>query len=71
MKDRYIGTNEIRARTGLSKAKVNEIMHMFEYRGQMYRVGTKLLVKERIFEDWLEHECRVEGVNERRMRRVI
>lgn len=71
MKDRYIGTAEIVDRLGCGRTQANEIMHMFEMRGQMYKIGRVLRVKERIFNDWLEHECRQESAREkiRRMKK--
>lgn len=64
MKDRYIGTSEIVDRIGCGRTQANEIMHMFEVRGQLYRVGNRLKVKERIFNEWLERECRIPSVYE-------
>ena len=68
MKDRYIGTAEIVDRLGCGRTQANEIMHLFEQRGQMYRIGRMLRVKERIFNDWLEHECRQESAREKKRR---
>ena len=56
----YYGTREIRAALGIGKTKANELMHMFEARGQLYRVGTRLMIKAKTFEDWLEYECRAQ-----------
>ena len=64
-RDRMIGTPDIMERKGCGKTQANEIMHMFEWRGQMYKVGRKLKVKEKIFNDWLERECRIEGRRQR------
>ena len=71
MKDRYIGTAEIVDRLGCGRTQANEIMHMFEARGQMYKIGRVLRVKERVFNDWMEHECRQESAREkiRRMKK--
>lgn len=55
----YYGTREIRAVLGIGKQKANEIMHMFEARGQLYRIGRLLKVKEKVFQDWLSYECKV------------
>lgn len=54
----FYGTREIRAVLGIGKTKANEIMHMFEQRGQVYEVGNRYKVRAQIFEDWLEHEAR-------------
>ena len=55
----YYGTREFRAVLGIGKTKANELMHMFEERGLMYRVGRLMVVKAKVFEDWLEYECRI------------
>ena len=60
MKDRYIGTAEITERTGCGRTFANELMHRFEAQGQAYKMGNRYKVKERVFEDWIEHECRIE-----------
>lgn len=60
MKDRYIGTAEIVERTGCGRTFANELMHRFEARGLAYKIGNRYKVKERVFEDWIEHECRIE-----------
>ena len=69
MKDKLIGTAEIVDRLGCGRTQANEIMHAFEARGQMYRIGRSLKVKEKVFEEWLEHECRQESIREK-MRRT-
>lgn len=61
MKDRYIGTADIVEILGCGRTYANELMHMFEKRGLMYKVGRRLKVKERVFRDWLNHECKVEA----------
>ena len=70
MKDRYIGTPEIVDRLGCGRTQANEIMHMFEARGQMYKIGRTLKVKEKVFADWLEFECRIPGIRERARRTI-
>ena len=60
-RDRYLGTPDIIEILGCGKSYANELMHMFEARGQMYRVGRRLKVKERAFKDWMNHECKAEG----------
>lgn len=61
MRDKLIGTKEIGEVLGVGKTCANEIMHLFEKRGQLYRVGKLLKVKEKVFRDWLEYECK-EGI---------
>ena len=55
----YYGTREIKAILGIGKTKANEIMHMFEQRGQLYRVGNRMKIKDKHFQDWLD-EMRTE-----------
>ena len=69
MKDRLLGTPEIMERTGCGRTQANEIMHLFEVRGQLYRVGNRLKVKEKVFNEWLERECRIPSLRERRDKR--
>jgi len=69
VKDKLIGTPDIMERTGCGRTQANEIMHAFEARGQMYRIGRSLKVKEKVFEEWLERECRQESIREK-MRRT-
>ena len=38
---------------GISKSKANAIMHMFEYRGQLFRDGRLMRVEISVFENWL------------------
>lgn len=54
----FYGTREIRAMLGVGKTKANEIMHMFEGRGLTYMIGNRYKVKAKVFEDWLEYECK-------------
>ena len=60
IRSQYYGTREIRAILGIGKTKANELMHMFELRGQAYKVGKLYKVKEKVFNDWLNYECKVE-----------
>ena len=61
MKDeRYIGTAEIMKRLPVGKTKANEIINQFAARNQLYRIGRVKMIPEKVFEDWLRHECRVE-----------
>ena len=57
---KYIGTAEIMARLPVGKTKATEILHLFAERGQLFRVGRVMMIPEKVFEDWLRHECRVE-----------
>lgn len=69
MKDRYIGTAEIMNSLGCGRTFANALMHRFQARGQAYKVGRLFKVKERVFCDWLEYECRQPSLAE--SRRVI
>ena len=57
---KYIGTAEIMARLPVGKTKATEILHMFADRGQLFRVGRVMMIPEKVFEDWLRYECKVE-----------
>jgi len=65
-RERYIGSKEIMFILGVGYTRANEILHMFEYRGQMYRIGRSMKVKEKVFNDWLQYECKQEGIHFRR-----
>ena len=65
----YFGTKDFMRLLGCGKTYANELMHKFEHRGQAYRLGkNKYRVKRKTFEDYMENECRIEGVNERARR---
>ena len=66
MKERYIGTAEITESLQCGRTYANEVMHLFEARGQAYKVGNRYKVKERIFNEWLERECRIPSYHEKR-----
>ena len=57
---KYIGTAEIMARLPVGKTKANEIINLFAARNQLYRVGRIKMIPEKVFEDWLRYECKVE-----------
>lgn len=58
----YYGTREIRAILGIGKTKANELMHLFVERGQAYKVGRLFKVRVNVFNDWLDYECKMEGI---------
>ena len=60
IRSQYYGTREIRAILGIGKTKATEIMHIFEARGQLYRVGNRMKIKDKHFQEWLQDECRTE-----------
>lgn len=55
-KRRYYSTNDIMEILGISKAKANAIMHMFEYQGKLLREGKLMRVEVSVFEKWLEEK---------------
>lgn len=50
---RYYDTKDIMDVLKVGKRKANEIMHMFEQRGEMFRDGKTMRVRISYFEDWL------------------
>lgn len=59
VKVQYYGTREIRAILGIGKTKANELIHLFEERGLVYRVGRMKKVKASTFNDYMEYECKI------------
>jgi len=57
-KKRYYSTKDIQTMLGISRSKANQIMHMFEYRGQLFRCGSTLRVEITVFEDWCREQTR-------------
>ena len=53
---RYYSSKDIQGILGVSKSKANEIMHMFDQRGLLFRSGKVMRVRVTYFEDWLEHQ---------------
>lgn len=66
--DYSFGTKDFMRMLGCGKTFANELMHKFEYRGQAYKMGVHYRVKRKTFEDYMEHECRIEGVHEKARR---
>jgi len=54
MIDRYISAKDVREALGCSRDKAYEIMYSFDARKQLYRIGRKLMIKERVFKTWIE-----------------
>ena len=53
--ERYYSPKDIMAILSVSKTQALKIMHGFEQRGQMYRLGDKLLrVKATDFDAWMQ-----------------
>lgn len=61
MIDRYITAKDIRAALGCSRDRAYEIIYSFDARGQLYRIGRKLMIKERVFKLWLEEHNTNQG----------
>lgn len=58
---RFYSTQDVMEILGISKSKANQLMHMFEFRGQLFRDGRVMRVKIKDFEQWLkerENKCR-------------
>ena len=60
---RYYDTQDIMDVLKVGKHKANEIMHMFEQRGEMFRHGKTMRVRKSYFEAWLE---RMDGPENRK-----
>ena len=56
-RDRYLSAQEVKEILGVGRTKLYEIMHMFERRGQLYKVGRLLKVRESDFNNWMKGEC--------------
>lgn len=49
----YYDTKDIMDVLKVGKRKANEIMHMFDQRGQLFRFGKTMRVRKKYFDDWL------------------
>ena len=69
----YYDTKDIMTVLKVGKRKANEIMHMFDQRGQLFRLGKTMRVRKKYFDDWLNqmdgHESRRKTI-EMQMQRV-
>lgn len=54
----YYSSKDIQEILGIGKRKANEILHMFEQRGQLFRDGKTLRVRITYFEEWRD---RIDG----------
>jgi len=62
-KRRYYSTKDIEEILGVSRSKANQIMHMFEERGQLFRDGSTMRVEIPVFDAWCEEQTqRPEGI---------
>lgn len=65
----YYSSKDIQEILGVGKRKANEILHMFEQRGQLFRDGKTLRVRISYFEEWrdrIDGEAKRAQVIERR-----
>lgn len=51
---RYYSTAQVQNILDISRTKANEIMHLFEKRGQLFRHGNTMRVEIKVFEEWLK-----------------
>lgn len=58
----YYSSKDIQEILGVGKRKANEILHMFEQRGQLFRDGKTLRVRISYFEEWRD---RIDGDTKR------
>lgn len=58
----YYSSKDIQEILGIGKRKANEILHMFEQRGQLFRDGKTLRVRISYFEEWRD---RIDGDTKR------
>lgn len=59
----YYDTKDIMDVLKVGKRKANEIMHMFEARGELFRFGKTMRVRKTYFENWLN---RMDGPEKRK-----
>lgn len=62
-KRRFYSTQDVMEILGISKSKANQLMHMFEFRRQLFRDGRVMRVRIKDFEQWLkerESKCRAD-----------
>lgn len=52
-KCQYYSSKDIEEILGISKHKANEILHMFELQGKLFRSGKTIRVKIKYFDEWL------------------
>lgn len=50
---RYYSTAEVQTILSCSRTKANEIMHLFEKRGKLFRMGNMMRVEKKALEDFI------------------
>ena len=62
VQQQYYSTKEVARLLSVSKTTANQIMHMFEYRGQLFRYGNTLRVEIKVFNEWVDQQKRIGGI---------
>lgn len=52
----YYSTKDVQTILAVSRTTANQIMHIFEKRGQLFRSGSIMRVKIRDFEEWVNEQ---------------
>lgn len=58
---RFYSTDDLAIILGCSKAYANQLMHMFEYRGQLLKFGKFMRVSVEHFDAWVEEQTTKKG----------
>ncbi len=53
VQQKYYSTKQEAKLLSVSKTTANQIMHMFEHRGQLFRYGNTLRVEIKVFDEWV------------------
>lgn len=52
----YYSTKDVQTILAVSRTTANQIMHIFDKRGQLFRSGSIMRVKIRDFEEWVNEQ---------------
>ncbi len=55
---RFYSTDDLAVILGCSQSYANQLMHMFEQRGQLLRAGRLLRVEIKHFDAWVEEQTK-------------
>lgn len=61
VQQQYYSTKEVARLLSVSRTTANQIMHMFEYRGQLFRYGNTMRVEIKVFNDWVDKQKKFGG----------
>ena len=61
VQQQYYSTKEVARLLSVSRTTANQIMHMFEYRGQLCRYGNTMRVEIKVFNDWVDKQKKFGG----------